>query len=103
MPRYKIRFSRHWITGRWGFTDRALNAIGGHCADPSLNVPVWVVEYKGPPGRLGRYLTETLKIPLAHEPGDGAIFEIEEVRTETRPRRATSSNVPNRRDPALTE
>ena len=95
MPRYKVHFSRMWITGRWGFTDRVLHEIGGRPTDPSLLQPAWVVNFKGSSIDLGRYLTQALKVPLGHNSWDGTVFDIQEIDPGKRPS-ARRRNLPPR-------
>jgi len=82
MPRYRIEFSREWITGRWGFTDRVFNDLGGRLADPKRLENAWVVEYKGRPFPLGRLLTQLLNIQRADFERFGTIFDITEIPRE---------------------
>jgi hypothetical protein len=79
MARYKVIFSRRWITGRWGFTDRVLNALGGRPSEPSRTENAWLVPFKGSALALGEYLTEALKVPASRDARPGAVFEIEEL------------------------
>ncbi len=79
MPRYKVSFSRRWITGRWGFTNRAIHQIGGQPSEPSGLQNAWLVEYGGSSAELGGYLTEELKLERSKDARPGAVFEIEEL------------------------
>ena len=79
MARYRVRFSRGWITGRWGFVDRVMDRMGAKCVDPAKVRPVWALDYTRSPIELGRYLTKALNLPLSHDPKLGAIFDIEEI------------------------
>lgn len=79
MPRYRIEFSREWITGRWGFTDRVITDLGGRVADPQRLENAWVVDYKGRPVPLGRLLMRLLNIQRADFERFGPIFDITEI------------------------
>jgi hypothetical protein len=93
MARYKVVFSRDWITGRWGYTDRVLNALGGKPWEPSNTLNAWFVPFDGSAMALGDYLTEALHVPISRDARPGGVFEIEELdprppETRPRPRRA---------------
>ena len=89
MARYKVVFSRRWITGRWGFTDRVLDRLGAKPWEPSRTQNAWLVPFKGSPLALGEYLTEALRIPESRDATPGSVFEIEELEpAPSRPRRA---------------
>jgi hypothetical protein len=77
--RYKVVFSRRWITGRWGYTDRVLNEIGGKPWEPSPTQSAWLVPFEGSSFSLGEYLTEALRIPQSRDAVPGGVFEIEEL------------------------
>jgi len=79
MARYKVIFSRRWITGRWGFTDRVLDGLGAKPWEPSRTQNAWLVPFKGSALALGEYLTEALKVPLSRDARPGGVFEIEEI------------------------
>lgn len=79
MARYRIEFSRDWIRGRWGFIDRMFNKLGGKETEPSRIENAWLVEFKGRPSELGKYLTETLELKARDLKQFGAIFEITRV------------------------
>jgi hypothetical protein len=89
MPRYKVVFSRRWITGRWGFTDRVLDELGGKPWEPSRTQNAWLVPFPGTSFALGRYLTEALHLPESPDARRGTVFEIEELEPAPprRPRR----------------
>ena len=35
MTVYRVEFSKDWITGRWGFTDRVMTGLNGRVTEPS--------------------------------------------------------------------
>lgn len=80
--RYQVRFDRHWLTGRWGFTDRVFYDLGGRELEPKRISNTWVVQYKGTPGDLGRLLSQLLNIQAADHQRFGAIFEVSEISNE---------------------
>lgn len=95
MARYKVVFSRTWITGRWGFTDRILHGLGGRPTDASKLENAWLVSFDGSAFALGRYLAQALNVELSHDPRDGTVFDIEELEPAAagrqRPRRSRRS------------
>jgi hypothetical protein len=79
MARYKVVFSRRWITGRWGYTDRVIDQLGGRPAEPSRMQNAWLVPFEGTSFALGEYLTAALRIQHSRDAEPGAVFEIEEL------------------------
>ena len=94
MPRYKVSFSRRWITGRWRFTDRAIHGIGGQPSERSGLQNAWLVEYGGSSAELGGYLTEELKLERSKDARPGAVFEIEELEPRPPPPRSRRASRP---------
>ena len=82
MARYRVEFSRDWILGRWGFTDRLFHELGGRVTEPSRLENAWLVEYRGNARTLGRYLSSALNIQVADFERYGTIFEIQELADE---------------------
>lgn len=79
MALYRIRVSPDWLCGRWGYTDRLFNDLKGVRVSPLGEGNVWVVNYAGRPGRLGRLLSEVLHIQQVDYQRFGTIFEIDEI------------------------
>jgi hypothetical protein len=91
MPRYKVVFSKRWLTGRWGFTDRVLDQMGGKPSEPSRTENAWLVPFEGTPFELGRLLTEALHISRSRDARGGAVFHVESLEPrEPKPRRGKS-------------
>ncbi len=88
MPRDTVSFSRRWITGRWGFTDRVIHGIGGQPSERAGLQNTWLVEYGGSSAELGGYLTEELKLERSIDARPGAVFEIEELEPRPPPPRS---------------
>ena len=98
MPRYKVAFSQHWLTGRWGFTDRLLGEMGGRALEPAGSHNEWHVPFAGNSAELGRYLSEVLNLSESRD-ARGVVFEIEELDPQPRRprspgRRKASPNLP---------
>jgi hypothetical protein len=89
MARYRVEFSRDWILGRWGFTDRLFHDLGGKVTEPSRLENAWVVDFRGNAGNLGKYLMTALNIQERDYERFGAIFEIQELSSD--PPRATKA------------
>jgi len=79
MARYRVEFSRDWLTGRWGFTDRLFNRLGGRETEPSHLEDAWLVEFHGTPRNLGKILSKALNIQAEDYRRFGTIFEVQEV------------------------
>ncbi|MDH5752243.1 MAG: hypothetical protein OEZ59_07475 [Deltaproteobacteria bacterium] len=82
MATYRVEFTRDWITGRWGFTDRVLNELRGRETEPSRLENAWLIEYRGKPSSLGQLLSERLNIQRSDFNRYGPIFEITQVNSE---------------------
>ncbi|MCZ6557283.1 MAG: hypothetical protein O7E56_05450 [SAR324 cluster bacterium] len=78
MARYRVQFSRDWIRGRWGFIDRMFHDLGGKETEPSRTDNAWLVEFRGSPQDLGRYLSERLELKWKDVSQFGSIFNISE-------------------------
>lgn len=77
MTLYRVEFSRDWITGRWGFTDRLFTEeLRGRETDPARLENAWLVEYAGTASDLGDFLSERLNIQRVDLRRFGTIFEI---------------------------
>ena len=76
MTLYRVEFSRDWITGRWGFTDKVFHDLKGRETDPSRLENAWLVNFTGPAQNLGQVLSERLNIQVEDFQRLGAIFEI---------------------------
>ena len=100
MPRYKVRFSRDWIVGRWAFTDRVLDGLGGWASDGPRLQNTWIVEFKDSPRELGRYLTSALRLNISRDAKPGAVFEIEELEADPPARKPPVSRPPASRPPS---
>jgi hypothetical protein len=79
MTRYRVEFCRDWLLGRWGFTDRLFNKLGGKETEPSRLENAWLLNFKGNPRALGRFLSHELNIQKADFDRFGTIFEIQEL------------------------
>ena len=95
MARYRIEFTNEWLRGRWGFIDRTFYQLGGIVTDPSRTENAWLVNFRGNPTALGKYLTEMLQITPRHFQQFGTIFEIMELPSSQKPR--ASSHVETRK------
>lgn len=76
MTVYRVEFSRDWITGRWGFTDRTMTNLNGRVTEPSRLENAWIVNFQGTASDLGDLLSERLNIGPEHLKRFGTIFEI---------------------------
>lgn len=76
MTLYRVEFSRDWITGRWGFTDRVFSDMKGRETEPSRLENAWLLEFQGTASDLGDLLSERLNIQRADLRRFGTIFEI---------------------------
>ncbi|MBI4082294.1 MAG: hypothetical protein HY423_06750 [Candidatus Lambdaproteobacteria bacterium] len=79
MARYRVEFSREWILGRWGFTDRVFYELGGVVTEPSRLENAWLVEFRGKPRALGQIIVGKLGIHAGDRARYGTIFEITEM------------------------
>lgn len=79
MARFRVQFSRDWIRGRWGFIDRMFHDLGGKETEPSRTDNAWLVEFRGNPQDLGRYLSERLELKWKDVSQFGSIFNISEI------------------------
>ena len=62
MTIYHVEFSKDWITGRWGFTDRVLTELNARVTEPSRLENAWVLNFAGTASDLGDLLSERLNI-----------------------------------------
>lgn len=76
MTLYRVEFAREWITGRWGFTDRAFDEMKGRVTEPSRLENAWLVNFNGTASELGDHLSERLNIQRADFRRFGTIFDI---------------------------
>jgi len=76
MPQYKVEFSREWLTGRWGFVDRVMTQAGAKATDESRLQHAWLINYKGSPQNLGRFLAQELNIQRKDFLAVGSVFNI---------------------------
>lgn len=85
MARYRVEFSRDWILGRWGFTDRLFHDLGGKVTEPSRLENAWLVDYRGNASALGKLLSKELNIQERDYERYGAIFEIQQLSGDPAP------------------
>lgn len=76
MTLYRVEFSKDWITGRWGFTDRVFTDMKGKETEPSRLENAWLVQFPGTASDLGDLLSERLNIQRVDLRRFGTIFEI---------------------------
>ena len=103
---YRVEFSKDWITGRWGYVDRAFFELKGRETEPSRLENAWLVHYAGAANKLGSMLSERLNIQPKDFKQFGTIFEItrlsdEEV--EQIKRRNNPRDYPERHRPTMWE
>ena len=85
MAQYRVEFCKDWLQGRWGFTDRVFNLMGGRETEPTRLENAWLVNFKGSPAALGALLTRELNIQKVDFTRFGAIFEIQPLATPAKP------------------
>jgi hypothetical protein len=76
MTLYRVEFSRDWLTGRWGYTDRVFTHLKGRETEPSRLENAWLVNFQGTARDLGDLLSEQLNIQRNDYRRFGSIFEI---------------------------
>ena len=79
---YRVDFSKDWIKGRWGFTDRLFTQLKGR-RYPSEVAIAWVVTYHGTPAALGQVLMRELNIQPKDFQHYGPIFEMRQLDDES--------------------
>jgi hypothetical protein len=76
MTLYRVEFSKDWLMGRWGYTDRVFTELKGKETEPSRLENAWLVNFNGTASDLGDLLSDRLNIQRTDLQRFGTIFEI---------------------------
>ena len=79
MALYRVKFSKEWVMGRWGFIDRMFYEMGGRPTDSARLENTWLVDFQSGPRELGKLLSERLYVKPVDYSRFGVIFDIQEL------------------------